>query len=97
MNTKECLEMLSACKDVLRRDFGIVSMQLFGSMARGEQQYESDIDLFVDTTTPNAFILMDAKDFLEKQTGRRVDIVRNHKSLNPKLRNRIEQDGISVF
>ena len=57
----------------------------------------SDVDAFVDTETPNPFLLMDAKEFLERLVGRSVDIIRNHKNLNPRLRSRIERDGVAVF
>ena len=40
---------------------------------------------------------MDAKDYLEQQVGRSVDIVRNHTNLNPRLRHRIERDGVTIF
>jgi predicted nucleotidyltransferase len=53
--------------------------------------------LFVDTETPNPFLLMDAKEFLEETTGSSVDIVRNHQNLNPRLRKRILKDGIFIF
>ena len=76
------------------------SPQLFGALpstARGEQKEGSDIDLFVDTETANPFLLMDAKEFLEKETGTPVDIIRNHQNLNPRLRKRILKDGIFIF
>jgi hypothetical protein len=57
----------------------------------------SDVDVFVETLTPNPFILMDAKDFLERQFGRSVDMIRNHKNLNPRLLRRIERDGVTIF
>ena len=50
-----------------------------------------------DTETPNPFLLMDAKEFLEEATGVSVDIVRNHQNLNPRLRKRILKDGIFIF
>ena len=55
------------------------------------------MDVFVETLTPNPFLLMEAKEFLEKSTGRSVDIIRNHRNLNPRLKRRIERDGINVF
>jgi predicted nucleotidyltransferase len=66
-------------------------------MARNEQKSDSDIDLFVETETPNPFLLMDAKEYLENSIGRPVDIIRNHRNLNPRLRKRIERDGITIF
>ena len=88
---------LQDCHNNLLKNYGIVSLRLFGSMARNEQNSDSDIDLFVDTKTPNPFLLMEAKEYLEKSTGRSVDIVRNHRNLNPRLRKRIERDGITIF
>ena len=40
---------------------------------------------------------MDAKEFLENESGTSVDIVRNHQNLNPKLKRRILKDGILIF
>ncbi len=79
------------------KDYGILSMRLFGSMARDEENERSDVDVFVDTETPNPFLLMQAKDYLETAVGRSVDVVRNHRNLNPRLRSRIERDGVLVF
>ena len=93
----DCIKLLKEYMDVLKVEYGIKSVSLFGSTARGEQTANSDIDLFVDTQTPNPFKLMDAREFLEQITGQSVDIVRNHQYLNPRLRKRIEKDAITVF
>ncbi|MBQ9656653.1 MAG: nucleotidyltransferase family protein [Prevotella sp.] len=97
MKKDECITMLKKYMNILKEKYGITSLSLFGSTARDEQKENSDIDLFVDTETPNPFLLMDAKEFLEKATGASVDIVRNHQNLNPRLRKRILKDGIFVF
>lgn len=68
MRKEECVAALKKHMDVLKNEYGIVSMSLFGSTARGQQSSNSDIDLFVDTKTPNPFLLMDAKEFLENTT-----------------------------
>ncbi len=97
MGKDECIKILKTYMSILKEKYGITSMSLFGSIARNEQTDSSDIDLFVDTKTPNPFILMDAKEFLENATGSSVDIVRNHQNLNPRLRKRILKDGIFIF
>ena len=94
---QEYINLIREHEQELRRVYGITSMRMFGSMARAQQTSTSDIDLFVDTLTPNPFILMDAKDYIEHTTGRSVDIVRNHRNLNRRLKTRIERDGITVF
>lgn len=97
MNKDECVQLLKKYMDILKAKYGITSLSLFGSTARGEQKENSDIDLFVDIETPNPFLLMDAKEFLEKEAGSSVDIIRNHQNLNPRLRRRILKDGIFIF
>ena len=97
MNKTDYIDILRSSSNTLRNDYGIKSLRLFGSIARGEAHDDSDIDVFVETETPNPFLLMDAKDFLERLVGRSVDIIRNHKNLNPRLRTRIERDGVAVF
>ena len=97
MGREECIQLLKKYMNILKNEYGITSLSLFGSTARGSQNPNSDIDLFVDTKTPNPFLLMDAKEFLENETGSSVDIVRNHQNLNPKLKRRILKDGILIF
>ena len=97
MSRKECIDILKTCSETLRRDYGITSLRLFGSTARDEQKDDSDVDVFVETLTPNPFLLMEAKEYLEKLTGRSVDVIRNHRNLNPRLKKRIERDGVAVF
>ena len=95
--TAEYIETLRQHAPILRERFGMTSMQLFGSVARGEHKEDSDVDVFVETLTPNPFLLMEAKEYLEKSTGRPVDVIRNHRNLNPRLKKRIERDGVTVF
>lgn len=97
MGKEECIQFLKKYMKKLQSEYGITSLSLFGSTARGSQKPNSDINLFVDTETPNPFLLMDAKEFLEKESGASIDIVRNHQNLNPKLKKRILEDGILIF
>ena len=68
MGKDECIKLLKKYMSILKDQYGITSLSLFGSTARGEQTEQSDIDLFVNTQTPNPFLLQDAKEFLEKST-----------------------------
>ena len=97
MSRKECIDLLKTCSETLRREYGITSLRLFGSTARDEQKESSDVDVFVETLTPNPFLLMEAKEYLEKSTGKSVDVIRNHCNLNPRLKKRIERDGVIIF
>lgn len=97
MEKDECIKLLKKYMTILKDKYGITSLSLFGSTARGEQTDISDIDLFVETQTANPFLLQDAKEFLEKETGISVDIIRNHENLNPRLRKRILKDRVTIF
>ena len=96
MEKDECIMLLKKNKTILKDKYGITSLSLFGSTARGEQTDISDIDLFVETQTANPFLLQDAKEFLEKEMGTSVDIS-NHEYLNQRLRKRILKDRVTIF
>jgi predicted nucleotidyltransferase len=72
----ELLAKLRADKAALRR-FGVKSIAIFGSVARGEAGPKSDVDVLVvygPSATPGLFEFMDLKDHLERLFGRRVDL-----------------------
>jgi predicted nucleotidyltransferase len=94
---EQTIEALNSTRQYLCDHYGIISMLLFGSFARNEQKEDSDVDVFVDTLAPNPFTLMEAKEYLTKVVKRPVDVIRNHRNLNPRLKRRIERDGIRVF
>ena len=97
MGKDECIKLLKKYMTILKDKYGITSLSLFGSTARGEQTDISDIDLFVETQTANPFLLQDAKEFLEKEMGTSVDIIRNHEYLNQRLRKRILKDRVTIY
>ena len=47
MTKDECIKLLKKCMNILKDKYGITSLSLFGSTARGEQKEGSDIDLFL--------------------------------------------------
>ena len=81
----------------ITNDFGIKRLCVFGSVARNEQTEESDLDICVETETPNPFLLADLKDFLEQLFNCSVDVIRIHKNMNPFFKSRIEKKGIYVI
>lgn len=73
---------------------GIQRIGIFGSVARGEQNNNSDLDIFVDIKEPDYFILCNIHDDLEKLCGYKVDLVHLHKFLRPLFLKNIEKDAI---
>ena len=93
---KEYVDLISAHADELRSQFGIRTLRLFGSVSRGEQREDSDVDICVDME-PNLYLLVRLKRFLEQLLQCSVDVVRVHKHINPYLLENIERDGIYVI
>ncbi len=92
----KCIETLKAYKDQLRKNFGVTSMLLFGSVARNEQKESSDVDVFVDMK-PNLLLLVGVKQYLEEKLGCNVDVIRNHRRIDYYLMQQILKDGVEIF
>jgi predicted nucleotidyltransferase len=92
----EVLAILRAFKAERADEFGILELGLFGSVARGADRAESDVDVCIRMRTPDGFAMVHIRDELEARLGRRVDVVRVRQRMNPLLLARIEQDGIFV-
>lgn len=73
---------------------GIQRIGIFGSVARGEQNNNSDLDIFVDIKEPDYFILCNIHDDLDPLCGCKVDLVHLHKFLRPLFLKNIEKDAI---
>ena len=93
---QEYMEILSREIVTLRDEFGVKSLRLFGSVARGEQTDNSDVDVCVDMS-PKMFLVIRLKRYLETVLGTSVDVVRFHKHMNPFLKGEIDRDGIIIF
>lgn len=92
----EYKEILSKFKKEFGAQFGIKELGIYGSVARGEQTEESDLDVFVSLERVEPFIIFDLKELLESLCKCKVDLVRLRDSLRPALKNNILKDGIYV-
>ncbi len=95
MQKEQILALLANHRPDLDR-YGVRSLALFGSVVRGEQKPESDIDLLVEFDGPATFDgYMELKFYLEDLLGKPVDLV-TQKALRPQLRPRIERELVYV-
>ena len=87
----------AVCRVLARYD--VREAYLFGSFARGEQTPESDIDLrLVCGATMTFGTLYELSLELEKELGRKVDIVTNPpEHMRPAFRKNLEQDEVLVY
>ena len=79
--------------------YDVSEAYLFGSFARGEQTPDSDIDLrLVYGNTMTFGTLYELSHELEKELGRKVDIVTNPlEHMRPAFRKSIEQDEVRIY
>ena len=92
----EYKEILSQFKKEFGPQFGIKELGIFGSVARGKQTENSDLDLFISLEKVEPFIIFDLKELLESLCKCKVDLVRLRDSLRPALKRNILKDGIYV-
>ncbi|WP_297244273.1 nucleotidyltransferase family protein [uncultured Prevotella sp.] len=94
--TKEYISLIASKAEELKRDFGIRSLRIFGSVSRNEQHEGSDVDVCVDME-PKAYMVVRLKRFLEDLLQCSVDVIRLHKHINPYLLDEIDREGIYVI
>jgi len=90
------LDRLKKSKGILKEQFGINKIAVFGSYARNEAKKDSDIDIVVlDMDKKNAFTLIKTKYFLENALELNVDIG-HYDSIRPTIKKRIEKELLYV-
>lgn len=91
-------EISSAVSRVLPR-YDVREAYLFGSFARSEQTPDSDIDLRLACgNTMTLGTLYELSLELEKELGRKVDIVTNPpEHMRPAFRKNLEQDEVCLY
>jgi len=92
MTDQEILDVLRREKPYLRREFGLLSVGLFGSYVKGAQGPNSDIDLLVEFAETHFDSLAGLQIYLEGRFGRPIELIRKRKSLSERFIRRIEKD-----
>jgi hypothetical protein len=95
------LSTLRAHAGELRRR-GLARLRLFGSVARGEANRDSDVDLIaeIDRGRVERFSLLDlirVEDELSRLIGRKVEITTAPDKMIPWVKARLERDAVGVF
>jgi uncharacterized protein len=98
MNRQEILDRLRENERALR-ERGVTHAALFGSIARGEQRPDSDIDIMVDLDPEIVVTIFDyagLKDYIASMFDTPVDVV-SREGLKPLVRPRATGDAIYAF
>ncbi|MDZ4167661.1 MAG: helix-turn-helix domain-containing protein [Coriobacteriia bacterium] len=82
--------------DELHERFGITSIDVFGSFARGEQTSESDVDLIVDVETPTFDTVFGSEERLTEILGRKAD-TGSFETLRPRVQPYVERERVRVW
>lgn len=96
---KSTAEYITLLRDYMKKNaskYNITRMGIFGSVARGEQREDSDIDVYLETSKPSMFAMVHIKEDLQTLFGCHVDLVRLRDKMDSFLRQRIEEEGIYV-
>jgi predicted nucleotidyltransferase len=97
MQKERVLKIIKQEKPFLEKKYHISDIGLFGSVSRGEEKEESDVDVLVDfgENTPSLFGLIKLKHYLEDKFDRKVDLV--HKPMLKKtIRDQVLDEVIMV-
>jgi predicted nucleotidyltransferase len=93
MQTKnDYLCKLRQFKQQYSEEYGIERIGIFGSVARGEQTLNSDIDIYYEGKSLGLKSLVEFPMQLEKFFGVPVDVIRKHSNLQPSFVERIMRD-----
>ena len=93
---KEILDLLRRYKPTAQKKYGLTRLGVFGSVARGEESDESDVDVCYEGKAPSLLSLDMIQTELEHLLDCKVDLVRIRENMNNLLRQRILRDGIYV-
>lgn len=96
MKKEEIINTLQTEKQYLKDNYGVVSIALFGSYAKGLENSDSDVDFFVEFKEPSYSFLMGLYSYLEKKLNAKVEIVRKGPHVSERFINTIKGDLIYV-
>ncbi len=97
LSRDEIMATLRNSREELRRDFGLESMALFGSAARGDAGPSSDIDVLIDVAEPISLFQLVALQFRLQEILNvpKVDVVLRD-AIFPPLRAAILAEALRV-
>lgn len=94
--TQEFVQLLKQFKLERGLVYGISRIGIFGSVARGEQTEDSDVDICIDLEKPDLFSMVHIKEELRQLFGCEVDVVRLRQNMDALLKRDIMEEGIYV-
>lgn len=90
MRKEEIIDALRADMPALRERYGVQSIGLFGSFAKGRNCEDSDLDFLVEVGEPLVDNYFGLWDFLENRFKKKIDLVRKGSHLSQKFLAKIQ-------
>ena len=96
MEKEDIIRYLASKKKDFEQEFGVTRIGIFGSYAKNREREDSDLDVVVEMNKPDLLAMVGVKQAIEEDLGIEVDIIRNRKRMNQKLKKRINKDAVYV-
>ena len=94
--SKSIIDKLKELKPILNDKFGIEEFAVFGSVAKGTDTQNSDVDIAIlKMNVKSGFDIIKAQYFLQEKLSKKVDIG-SFKYMKTFIQNRIKKDFIYV-
>ncbi len=96
MEIEKIKDALKTRSYFLKKKFGVKSIRIFGSYARGEQKESSDLDILVEFEEPiDLFGFVELENYLSDLLGIKVDLTVKG-ALKSRIRDRILKESIKL-
>ena len=92
----ECITKIRENLPTIQNEYGVTGLTLFGSVARGDNTPESDVDLLVEMP-PKFLAVCRLHEYLENLLNVSVDLIHRHSRMNPRFLNEVARDGITIL
>ena len=96
MRKDEVLAILCQFKKEYAQEYHLLSIGIFGSVARDESNEKSDVDIVFETDKPNLFRTSSMKVLLENLLAQEIDLIRLRDNMNIKLKEEIQREVLYV-
>jgi predicted nucleotidyltransferase len=97
MNRRETLALHRDAILAIAEKHGATNVRIVGSIARGDDDGMSDVDLLVKFAPDRGFTdLVEFLDGVQSLVGGKVNVLTEHPMMRPRLRRNLERDAIPL-
>jgi len=93
---KKNLAVIDKNLDLIKKDYQVKKIGIFGSVAKGQQRSGSDLDILIEFSKPISFFqFIELEEFLSKILNKKVDLV-SKKGLKQAIKKQVLKEVIYV-